>query len=182
MMRIRTFMWLPLVALLLLAGCRASGPGNPARTVAEFFNKYENRSGFKATDWSAGLTTRILLGRLGSLGGENDLTQALSSVRSFRVLTFAPTSGSAEKLVAEGLVSEVNGLLSNERYTPLTTGSGNVRYATRQQGDRVTEVVATSTVSGVPDSFMLMSIGGNFTQGQLAQLIKVLPNVADMTK
>ena len=181
-MRIRTFSWLPLVALLLLAGCRAAGPGNPARTVAEFFNKYENRSGFKATDWSAGLTTRILLGRLGSLGGENDLTQALSSVRSFRVLTFAPTSGSAEKLVAEGLVSEVNGLLSNERYTPLSAGSGNVRYATRQQGDRVTEVVATSSVSGVPDSFMLMSIGGNFTQAQLAQLVKILPNVADMTK
>ncbi|UOG74018.1 DUF4252 domain-containing protein [Hymenobacter tibetensis] len=182
-MKFRFFPWMPLVVLLLMAGCRAAGPERPARTVAEFFNKYESRSGFKATDWNAGLTTRLLLGRLGSLGGNNDLTQALSSVRSFRVITFAPTSSSAQKLVADGLVSEVNGLLANERYTPLTSsGDSNMRYATRKQGDRISEVVATSSVSGVPDSFMLMSIGGNFTQGQLDQLIKVLPGVADMSK
>ena len=181
-MRIRAFFWLPLVALLLLPGCRASGPGRPARTVAEFFNKYENRSGFKATDWKAGLTTRFLLGRLGKLGGDNDLTEALSSIRSFRILTFTPTSNSAQKLVSEGLVGEVNGLLANERYTPLTTSSSNVRYATRQQGDRVSEVVATTSVSGVPDSFMLMSIGGNFTKGQLDQLVKILPNIAETSK
>ncbi|WBO83254.1 DUF4252 domain-containing protein [Hymenobacter yonginensis] len=178
----RTFLWLPLVVLLLLAGCRAAGPERPARTVAEFFNKYENRSGFKATDWSAGLTTRLLLGRLGSLGGGSDLTQALSSVRSFKVLTFAPTSNSAQKLVADGLVQEVNGLLANERYTPLTTTGGNMRYSTRMQGDRVTELVTTSSVSGAPDSFLLMSIGGNFTREQLDQLLKILPNVADMSK
>lgn len=181
-MKIRLFSWLPFVALLLMVSCRAAGPERPARTVAEFFNKYENRSGFKATDWNAGLTTRLLLGRLGSLGGDNELTQALSSVRSFRVLTFAPTSNSAQKLVANGLVDEVNGLLANEKYTPLTATAGGMRYATRQQGDRVTEVVATSNVSGVPESFMLMSIGGNFTQAQLAQLVKILPGVADATK
>ena len=181
-MRIRAFFWLPLVALWLLAGCRASGPGRPARTVAEFFNKYENRSGFKATDWKAGLTTRFLLGRLGKLGGDNDLTEALSSIRSFRILTFTPTSQSAQRLVSEGLVEEVNGLLANERYTPLTTSSGNLRYATRQQGDRVSEVVATTSVSGVPDSFMLMSIGGNFTTSQLNQLLKILPGIAETSK
>lgn len=180
-MKLRSLTWLPFVVLMLLAGCRAAGPGKPARTVSEFFNKYESRSGFKTTDWTAGLTTRLLLGRLGSLGGGSDLTQALSSVRSFKVLTFAPTSNSAQKLVADGLVNEVNGLLANEKYTPLTTAPGsNVRYATRKQGDRISEVVATSNVSGVPESFLLMSIGGNFTQAQLDQLIKVLPNVADM--
>ncbi|HEX8425171.1 DUF4252 domain-containing protein [Hymenobacter sp.] len=182
-MKFRLLTWVPLVVLLIMAGCRAAGPGKPARTVAEFFNKYESRSGFKATDWTAGLTTRLLLGRLGKLGGGNDLTQALSSVRSFRVLTFTPTSNSAQKLVAEGLLSEVNGLLANEQYTPLATSpDSNVRYATRKQGDRVSEVVATSSVSGVPESFMLMSIGGNFTQAQLDQLVKILPDVADMTK
>jgi hypothetical protein len=182
-MKFRFLSWVPLVALLLMVGCRAAGPERPARTVAEFFNKYESRSGFKATDWNAGLTTRLLLGRLGKLGGSNDLAQALSSVRSFRVLTFAPTSNSAQKLVADGLVKEVNGLLANERYTPLTTtADSNVRYATRKQGDRVSEVVATSNVSGVPDSFMLMSISGNFTESQLNQLVKILPGVADISK
>lgn len=182
-MKLRFLSWVPLVALLLMAGCRAAGPERPAHTVAEFFNKYENRSGFKATDWNAGLTTRLLLGRLGSLGGGSDLTQALSSIRSFKVLTFAPTSNSAQKLVADGLVSEVNGLLANERYSPLTPATdSNIRYATRKQGDRISEVVATSSVTGAPDSFMLMSIGGNFTQSQLDQLIKILPGVADMAK
>ncbi len=183
-MNVRAFSWLPLAVLLLLAGCRAAGPERPAKTVAEFFNKYENRSGFKATDWSAGLTTRLLLSRLGNLGGGSDLTQALASVRSFRVLTFAPTSNSAQKLVADGLVQEVNGLLANEKYTPLVTTESNntMRYSARQQGDKVSEVVATSSVSGVPDSFMLMAIGGNFTRAQLDQLVKVLPGVADMSK
>ena len=183
-MRFRLFLWAPLVALLLLAGCRAAGPERPAKTVAEFFNKYETRSGFKATDWNAGLATRLVLSRLGKLGGGTDLTQALSSIRSFKVLTFAPTSGSARKLVADGLVAEVNGLLANERYTPLSANipGNNVRYATRQQGDRISEVVATTSVSGVPESFLLMSIGGNFTQAQLDQLLKILPGVADLSK
>ncbi|MBC8082260.1 MAG: DUF4252 domain-containing protein [Hymenobacter sp.] len=182
-MKFRLFSWVPLLALLLMAGCRAAGPERPAKTVAEFFNKYEARPGFKTTDWNAGLATRLVLGRLGSLGGGSDLTQALASVRSFKVLTFAPTTSSAQKLVADGLVNEVNGLLANERYSPLTTGpNSSVRYATRKQGDRVSEVVATSSVSGVPESFLLMSIGGNFTQAQLDQLLKILPGVADLSK
>ncbi|UOQ78262.1 hypothetical protein MUN84_06650 [Hymenobacter sp. 5516J-16] len=89
-MKLRNFSFLLAVALLLLAGCRASGPGQPARTVAEFFNKYENRPGFKATDWNAGLTTRFLLGRIAKIGGDNDVSQALTAIRSARIITFAP--------------------------------------------------------------------------------------------
>lgn len=183
-MNFRRLSWLPLAVLLLLAGCRAAGPERPARTVAEFFNKYEKRSGFKATDWSAGLTTRLLLGRLGNLAGGSDLTEALTAVRGFRVITFAPTTGSAERLVAEGLVKEVDGLLANEKYTPLAASNAgtNMRYSVRQQGDRVSEMVAVSSVSGVPDSFMLMSVNGNFTRAQVDQLVKILPGVADMSK
>lgn len=181
-MKLRTLTSLMALALLLLAGCRASGPGNPARTVAEFFNKYENRPGFKATDWSAGLTTRLLLGRLGKLGGDNDISQALAAVRSAKVITFTPTTASAQNLVAQGLTKEVDGLLANERYTPLTTtdpgSTTQLRYSTRQQGDRVTEFVATGNVQGAPDSFMLVSVGGNFTREQVNQLVKFLPNVA----
>ncbi|SNR42191.1 MULTISPECIES: DUF4252 domain-containing protein [Hymenobacter] len=181
-MKLRTLSFLTALALLLLAGCRAGGPGNPARTVAEFFSKYENRPGFKATDWSAGLTTRLLLGRIGKLGGENDISQALSAVRSVKVLTFAPTTSSARELVAEGLTKEVDGLLANERYTPLTTSATDqtavLRYSARQQGDRVTEFVATGNVQGAPDSFMLISVAGNFTREQVNQLTKFLPSVA----
>ncbi|WP_167855274.1 DUF4252 domain-containing protein [Hymenobacter wooponensis] len=181
-MKLRTLSFLTVLALLLLAGCRAGGPGQPARTVAQFFSKYENRPGFKATDWSAGLTTRLLLGRLGKLGGDNDLTQALSSIRSAKVLTFAPTTNSARELVAQGLTKEVDGLLANERYTPLALDNTDhatvLRYATRQQGDRITEFVATGNVQGAPDSFMLISVGGNFTQEQFNQIKKFLPSVA----
>lgn len=183
-MKLRLSLVGPLLVLLLLAGCRATGPEKHARTVAEFFNKYENRPGFKTTDWTAGLTTRLLLGRLGALGGSNDLTQALSAVRSFKVLTFAPTTSGAQKLAAAGLTDEVNSLLANEKYTPLASSAAgsNIRYATRSQGEKVSEVVAVSSVSGVPDSFMLMNIGGNFTQAQVQQLMKVLPGVADASK
>ncbi|MCB2378056.1 DUF4252 domain-containing protein [Hymenobacter sp. BT635] len=171
-----------LVVLLAASSCRTSGPGTPARTVAEFFSKYENRSGFKATDWSAGLTTRLLLLKLGNLGGDNELSQAISSVRSVKVLTFSPTSNSARELVAEGLNKELDGLLANERYTPLPVtseaGTTVMRYSTRQSGDKVKEVVAAGNVQGAPESFMLVAISGDFTQGQVEKLVKFLPNVS----
>ncbi|TGE22170.1 DUF4252 domain-containing protein [Hymenobacter aquaticus] len=171
-----------LVALLAATGCRTSGPGTPARTVAEFFSKYENRSGFKATDWSAGLTTRLLLLKLGNLGGDNELTQAISSVRSVKVLTFSPTTSGARELVAEGLTKEVDGLLANERYTPLPVaaeaGTTVMRYSARQSGDKVKEVVATGNVQGAPESFMLVAISGDFTKSQVEKLVKFLPSVS----
>jgi hypothetical protein len=79
-------------------------------------------------------------------------------------------------------------LLQNERYEPLTTqagesGSPAYRYSVRRTGDRVREVVATSSLRDVPDSFVLMSISGDFTQQQLEQLTKILPGVAgEVTK
>ena len=48
-----------LCLLLLLMGCRAGGPGTPARTVASFFSKYQGRDGFKTTEWSADLLQRL---------------------------------------------------------------------------------------------------------------------------
>jgi hypothetical protein len=173
------------VLLALLAGsCRTGGPGRPAKTVAAFFNKYQNRPGFRTTDWSAGLTTRLLLGRLGKLGGDNDVSQALTAVRGVKVLTFTPTSVKSEKLVSEGLLKEVDGLLSNERYTPLPVTStddnaGQLRYSARQQGDRVQELVATGNVQGAPDSFMLVAVSGDFTKEQLNQLTKFLPTAVN---
>lgn len=179
-MKLRSSSFLLAVVLLLLAGCRASGPGNPARTVAEFFNKYENRPGFKATDWNAGLGTRFILGRLGKLGGGTDLTQALSSIRAARIITFTPTNNSARDLVAEGLNREVDGLLANERYTPLATNNSDMpnqmRYSVREQGGRVTEFVAVGKQE-TTDSFVLMSVAGSFTKEQVAELGKLLPSV-----
>lgn len=170
-----------LTVLVLLGGCRASGPDTPAHTVAEFFRKYDGRPGFKTTDWSAGLTTRLLLGRLGKLGGDNDVTQALTAVRSCQVISFAPTTASARNLVSEGLSREVDGLLRNEKYTPLDVtpdnGTATLRYSIRQQGDRVQELVATGQLSRSPDSFVLVDVAGNFTPEQVKQLAKLLPKV-----
>ncbi|MBC6610617.1 DUF4252 domain-containing protein [Hymenobacter sp. BT507] len=171
--------------VLLLSGCRASGPGTPARTVAEFFRKYDGRPGFRTTEWSAGLTTRLLLGRLGKLGGDNDLAQALSSIRSCKVLAFTPTSAGALKLTNEGLSQEVDGLLRNERYTPLAVSAPDnntaLRYAIRQQGDQVQEMVATGHLSSSPNSFVLLDVSGNFTRAQAERLAEFLPNVVHET-
>ena len=179
-MKLRNLSFLLAFGLLLLAGCRAGGPGNPARTVAEFFNKYENRSGFKATDWNAGLATRFVLGRVAKMGGGNDISEALTSIRSAKILTFTPTSSSARDLVTAGLNKEVEGLLANERYTPLpvtnSEGPNQLRYSVREQGGKVSEFVAVGT-QGSTDSFVLVSVAGNFTREQVAQLSKVLPSV-----
>jgi Domain of unknown function (DUF4252) len=183
-MKLRHYSFLLAFGLLLLAGCRAGGPGNPARTVAEFFNKYENRSGFKATDWNAGLGTRFVLGRIAKLGGGTDISEALTSIRTARILTFTPTTGSARDLVTEGLTKEVDGLLANERYTPLPVntaeGPNQMRYSVREQNGKVSEFVAVGT-QGSTDSFVLVSVAGNFTREQVAQLSKVLPSVISGT-
>lgn len=171
-----------LVVGLLLAGCRAAGPGTPARTVAGFFSKYENRPGFKATDWNAGFTTRLLLGRLGKLGGNSDLSQALTSMRSARILSFTPTNNSAQQLLTEGLGKEVDGLLASERYTPLAVTAAapdspnQLRYSVRRQGDRISELVAVGGEQST-GSFVLMAVSGDFSEGQIAELSKILPSV-----
>ncbi|QIX60821.1 DUF4252 domain-containing protein [Hymenobacter sp. BT18] len=170
--------------LLWMAGCRAAGPEQPARTVAEFFRKYESRSGFKAQTIEANFATRLLLGQLGRIGGDNETTQAVAALRSVRVLTFTPTSGGARNLVARGLTQEVDGLLQNERYEPLPITSNadattQFKFSARRQNGRVQEVVGTSQVNGVPDSFVLMAISGNFTESQLQQLLKFLPGAVD---
>lgn len=186
-MNLRLLRFWPLLVLLWLGACRVAGPEKPARTVAEFFSKYESRSGFHATTFEPNFLTRIVLGRLGRMS-DADAVQALTSVRTIRALTFAPTSSSARNLTERGLLDEVDGLLRNERYEPLSTpdvsaGNAAYRYAVRRSGDKIKEVVATGRQTDAPDSFLMLAISGDFTQKQLEQLMKILPGLsADITK
>jgi len=172
------------LALVLLGGCRASGPSTPARTVPAFFAKYRDRSGFRTTEWSADLLQRLALVRVGKLLGGNDLTNAITGIRTARAMTFTPTSGSAQNLVREGLNSEVTGLLQAERYTPLATSSGgaaNYQYVVKASGDQVSELVATGSMPDALGSFVLVQVQGNFTRAQAEALSKVLPEVVQTT-
>ena len=170
-----------ILAIALLAGCRASGPGTPARTVAAFFTKYHDRPGFRTTEWSADFLQRLALVRVGKLLGGNDLTNAITGIRAARVLTFAPTTNSAQNLLREGLLTEANGLLQAERYTPLAlaTGNGpaNFNYVEKASGNQVSELVATGTLPDALNSFVLVQVQGNFTQEQAQALAKVMPDV-----
>jgi hypothetical protein len=169
---------------LLLVGCRAGGPGTPARTVAQFFNKYENRSGFKATEWSADLLQRLALVKAAKLLGGSDLTDAITGIRAARVISFTPTSSSARELAAEGLRQEANGILQGEKYTPLSTagfGGSNYAISTRGSGNSVSEFAALGTLPDVADSFVLVSVQGNFTRSQVEALGKYLPQIVQAT-
>ncbi len=171
-------------ALVLLGGCRAGGPGTPARTVAAFFAKYRDRPGFRTTEWSADLLQRMALVRVGKLLGGNDLTNAITGIRSARVMSFLPTSGSAQNLVHEGLNSEVNGLVQAERYTPLASnavGAAPYQYVVKANGDQVSELLATGAMPDALGSFVLVQVQGNFTRAQADALSKVLPEVVQQT-
>ncbi|OON69004.1 hypothetical protein B0919_09835 [Hymenobacter sp. CRA2] len=176
-----------MLVLLWLGACRAAGPEKPARTVAEFFNKYESRSGFHATTFEPNFLTRIVLARVGKIS-DADAVQALTAVRSIRALTFAPTSSGARDLTERGLLNEVDGLLRSERYEPLPTkeasgGNAAYRYAVRRSGDRIKEIVATGRQNDAPDSFLMLAISGDFTQSQVDQLQKILPGISgEITK
>ncbi|MGI4761907.1 MAG: DUF4252 domain-containing protein [Janthinobacterium lividum] len=174
------------IALTLLAGCQASrgGPDTPARTVPAFFAKYRDRSGFRTTEWSADLLQRLALVRVGKLLGGNDLTNAITGIRTARAMTFTPTSGSARNLVEAGLNNEVSGLLQAERYTPLvasSAGATDYRYVVKASGDQVSELVATGTMPDALGSFVLVQVQGNFTRAQAEALSKVLPEVVQTT-
>ena len=167
-----------------LGGCRVAGPGTPARTVAGFFNKYERKPGFYTKEWSADLLQRLALVRVGKLLGGNDLTNAITGIRTARALVFAPTSGAARDLSREGLTQEATGLLQAERYTPLAASAGGpaaYRYVVKASGDKVSELVATGALPDAVGSFVLMQVQGNFTRAQAEALSKVLPEVVRQT-
>ena len=173
-----------LLGLALLGACRASGPGTPARTVAAFFNKYENRNGFHTTEWSASLLQRLALVKAASLLGGSDLTNAITGIRAARALTFAPTTSGALDLSQQGLLSEANGLLQAGKYTPLVAGNssaGNYNSVMRLSGDRVSEIVVTGSLPNAANSFVLAQVEGNFTRAQAEALARVLPQVVQST-
>ena len=172
-----------LFVLLLLVGCRAGGPATPARTVAAFFNKYDNRSGFHTTEWSADLLQRLALVRAAKLL-DSKLGAAITGIRSARVITFTPTSGSARDLARQGLRDEANGILQNEKYQPLSTsgfGGSSYQISTRGSGDNVSEFAALGSLPEEADSFVLVDVKGNFTREQVEALSKYLPQIVSAT-
>jgi len=174
-----------LFLLLLLAACRAGGPGTPARTVAQFFSKYENREGFKATEWSADLLQRLALVKAAKLLGGSDLTNSITSIRQARVISFTPTSEAARTLASQGLRDEATGILRGEKYEPLSNasfGGSGYQVSVRGSGDNVSEFAAIGQLPDVADSFVLVSVNGSFTRSQVETLTKYLPNILRATK
>ncbi|WP_201981486.1 DUF4252 domain-containing protein [Hymenobacter rubidus] len=173
-----------LLVFLLLVGCRAGGPSTPAKTVASFFSKYEGREGFKTTEWSADLLQRLALVKAAKLLGGSDLTNAITGIRSAKVISFAPTTGSAKELAQQGLRAEASGILQSNKYDPLTTaGFGGSSYAisTRGSGDKISEFAALGSLPDVADSFVLVAVDGNFTRSQVEALSKYLPQIVQAT-
>ena len=171
--------------LLLLAGCRAGGPGTPARTVASFFSKYEGREGFKATEWSADLLQRLALIKAAKLLGGSDITNAITGIRAARVITFAPTTAGARALAAQGLRDEATGILQGQKYQPLGSGSAlasSYQLSTRGSGDKVDEFAALGALPDQADSFVLVSVQGNFSRAQVELLGKYLPQLVQVAR
>ena len=170
--------------ILLLAGCRASGPGTPAKTVASFFSKYEGREGFKTTEWSADLLQRLALVKAAKLLGGSDLTNAITGIRAAKVISFAPTTSSAKELASQGLRSEATGILQGQKYDPLSTagfGGSNYTISTRGSGEKISEFAALGSLPDVADSFVLVAVDGNFTRSQVEALSKYLPGIVQAT-
>lgn len=169
---------------LLLAGCRAGGPGGQARTVAAFFSKYEGREGFHTTDWSADLLQRLALVKATKLLGGSDLGDAITGIRSARVISFAPTTPAARALAQQGLREEASGVLQSEKYTALSAGgpaASSYQVSVRGSGDKVSEFAATGQLPDAADSFVLVSVNGNFTRAQVEALGKYLPALVQAT-
>jgi hypothetical protein len=173
-----------LFLLLLLAGGRAGGPGSPARTVAAFFSKYEGREGFKTTEWSADLLQRLALVKAAKLLGGSDITNAITGIRSAKVISFTPTTEAARALAQQGLRDEATGILKSEKYEPLATagfGGSGYQVSVRGSGDKISEFAAIGQLPETADSFVLVNVQGNFTRSQVEALSKYLPGLVQAT-
>jgi hypothetical protein len=173
-----------LLLFLALTGCRAGGPSTPAVTVAQFYNKYENRSGFKATEWSADLLQRLALVKAAKLLGGSELTNAITSIRAAKVISFTPTTGAAQDLALQGLRQEATSVLQSQKYEPLSVGtalSNDYQVSVRANGDKVSEFAALGALPDVADSFVMVSVDGNFTRSQVQALAKYLPQIVQAT-
>ena len=174
-----------LLGLLLLAGCRAGGPGGaPARTVAAFFNKYEGQPGFHTTQWSADLLQRLALVRAAKLLGGSELTDGITGIRSARFISFLPVSSAAQGLAQQGLRSDAAGVLQSENYTALSAGApaaSSYQVSTRGSNDKVSEFAAMGQLPNEANSFVLVSVQGNFTQAQVQALSRSLPALVQAT-
>ena len=117
-------------------GCRAGGPGTPAKTVASFFSKYEGREGFKTTEWSADLLQRLALVKAAKLLGGSELTNGITGIRSAKVISFAPITSSAQGTGRAGPAQpRPAGILQSNKYAPLSTaGFGGSNYAISTRG------------------------------------------------
>ena len=173
-----------LIVFLLLVGCRAGGPGTPARTVASFFSKYEGREGFKTTEWSADLLQRLVLVKAAKLLGGSELTNGITGIRSAKVISFAPTTDAARALAQQGLRQEAAGILQSNKYDPISAGTaaGNdYQVSVRASGDKVSEFAAIGQLPDVANSFVLVAVDGNFTRSQVLALTKYLPQLVQAT-
>jgi len=173
-----------LFLFLVLVGCRAGGPGTPARTVASFFSKYEGREGFRTTEWSADLLQRLALVKAAKLLGGSDLTNAITGIQAAKVISFAPTTATARELANQGLRQEAEGILKGNKYEPISVGgaAGNdYQVSVRASGDRVSEFAALGKLPDAADSFVLVAVDGNFTRGQVQALAKYLPQLVQAT-
>ena len=173
-----------LFVVLLLVGCRAGGPGTPARTVASFFSKYDGREGVKTTEWSADLLQRLALVKAAKLLGGSELTNGITGIRSAKVISFAPTSAAARELAQQGLRQEATSILQGNKYEPVSAGSaaGNdYQVSVRASGDKVSEFAAVGQLPDVADSFVLVAVDGNFTRAQVQALTKYLPQLVQAT-
>ena len=173
-----------LFLFLLLVGCRAGGPGTPARTVASFFSKYDGREGFKTTEWSADLLQRLALVKAAKLLGGSDLTNAITGIRSAKVISFAPSTATARDLANQGLRQEAEGILKGNKYEPISVGGtagSDYQVSVRASGDRISEFAALGKLPDAADSFVLVAVDGNFTRGQVQALAKYLPQIVQAT-
>jgi len=173
-----------LFLFLLLVGCRAGGPGTPARTVASFFSKYEGREGFKTTEWSADLLQRLALVKAAKLLGGSELTNGITGIRSAKVISFAPTSDAARTLAQQGLRQEAASILQSNKYDPISGGAtrgSDYQVSVRASGDKVSEFAALGQLPDVADSFVLVAVDGNFTRSQVQALTKYLPQIVQAT-
>ena len=169
---------------LALAGCRAGGPSTPAVTVAQFFNKYEKREGFKATEWSADLLQRLALVKAAKLLGGSELTNAITSIRAAKVISFTPTTSAARELANQGLRQEATSVLQSQKYEPLSVGtalSNDYQVSVRANGDKVSEFAAVGALPDVANSFVMVAVDGNFTRSQVQTLAKYLPQLVQAT-
>ncbi|GAA4307160.1 DUF4252 domain-containing protein [Nibribacter koreensis] len=153
------------VALLGAQACSSTSKLPPAQTSLEFYDKYRNQAGFKASSIPVGLVTRII----GSQLDDSTITM-LQGIKSIRLLSYAPENNKGQRFLTNRLLPEIQDVFKTPSYSSLPlSGPAGLELKVKEDQQKVKELAVFGQRR---NGFVLLLVEGNMDQRMIQKVLK----------